>query len=66
MDTISENIKREILLSGKKKSEIADTVGIARATLSQYLAGKAHPSLQTFARLCKVLDCSADEILGLK
>ncbi len=63
---ITENLKKEIEQSGLKKSEIADSVGISRATLSQYLSGRAQPTLATLAKLCKVLDCSADDILGLK
>ena len=63
---ITENLKKEIEQSGLKKSEIADSIGISRATLSQYLSGRAQPTLATFAKLCKVLDCSADDILGLK
>ncbi len=62
---ISENLKREIELCGKPKSLIADELGISRPTLSQYLSGRVLPSLPTFAKLCKIIDCSADEILGL-
>ena len=62
---ISDNIKTEILLSGKTKTEIAKAVGISKPTLSQYLSGRAQPSLPTFALLCRVLDASADEILNL-
>lgn len=51
---------------GKSKSQIADELGISRPTLSQYLSGKIFPSLGMFARLCKILDCSSDDILGLK
>ena len=62
---ITENLKREIENSGLKKSEIAKAVGISRATVSQYLSGRAQPTLATFAKLCAVLDCSADDILNL-
>ena len=63
---ISENIKREIEQSGLKKSDIANKIGVSKATVSQYLSGRAQPTLATLAKLCKVLDCSADDILGLK
>lgn len=63
---ISERLKNEILTCGKSKSQIADELGISRPTLSQYLSGKIFPSLGMFARLCKILDCSSDDILGLK
>ena len=63
---ISENIKKEIEQSGLKKSKIAEAIGVSRATVSQYVSGRAQPTLATFSRLCAVLDCSADDILNLK
>ena len=63
---ISENLKREIGQSGLKKSQIAQAIGVSRATVSQYLSSRAQPTLATFAKLCAVLDCSADDILNLK
>ncbi len=63
---ILKNLKTEIETCGKRKSQIAKELGISRPTLSQYLNGRIFPSLPTFAKLCKIIDCSADEILGLK
>ena len=63
---ITENIKREIEQSGMKKSDIAKAIGVAPATVSQYLSGRAQPSLATLSKLCAVLDCSADDILKIK
>lgn len=61
---ISANIKKEIENSSKSKAQIAAELGVSRPTISQYLSGRIQPSLETFAKLCKVLDCSADDILG--
>ena len=63
---ISENIKREIEQSGIKKSDIALALGISRATISQYISGRAQPTLANLSKLCAVLDCSADDILCVK
>ncbi len=63
---ISENIKREIEQSGFKKTDIATAIGVKPATISQYLSGRAQPTLATLSRLCEFLDCSADDILNLK
>ena len=63
---ITGKLKKEIEQSGLKKSEIADAIGVSRATVSQYISGRAQPTLATFAKLCAVLDCSADDILNLK
>lgn len=65
-EMISENLRREIEESGKKKNEIARAIGVTPATVSQYCSGKAQPTLATLSRLCKYLDCSADDILGIK
>ncbi len=64
-ELIKINIKKEIELCGKNKSQIAKELGISKPTLSQYLSGKILPSLTTFAKLCEIIDCSADDILGL-
>ena len=63
---ISENIRREIELSGKKKSEIARAIGVSCPTVSQYLSGRIQPSLSTLSRLCSYLNCSTDDILNVK
>lgn len=63
---ISQNIKREIETSGKSKTEIAKAIGVSNPTISQYLSGRAQPTLATLSRLCSFLGCSADDILGLK
>ena len=63
---ISENLKREIETSGKTKTEIARAIGVSCPTVSQYLSGRAQPTLATLSKLCNFLDCSADDILNVK
>lgn len=63
---ISQNIRTEIDLSGKSKSDIAKAIGVSKPTLSQYLSGKVQPSLITLSRLCNYLEISADDILEIK
>ncbi|MBQ2711893.1 MAG: helix-turn-helix transcriptional regulator [Clostridia bacterium] len=63
---ISENLKQEIELSGKTKTEIAQAIGVSKPTVSQYLSGRIQPSLSTLSRLCSYLNCSADDILSVK
>ena len=48
---ITENLKREIETSGKSKSEIARAIGVSNPTVSQYLSGRAQPTLATLSRL---------------
>lgn len=63
---ISANLKKEIELSGKSKTDIAKAVGISKPTLSQYLTGRIQPSVVTLSKLCNYLEISADDILEIK
>ncbi|MDE7164926.1 MAG: helix-turn-helix domain-containing protein [Clostridiales bacterium] len=62
---IRERLIEAIKLSGMPYSEIARQVNVKQPTISQYLSGKAMPALDTFAKLCKVLDVDPAYILGL-
>ena len=62
---ISDNIRDEIVTSGKTRSEIAKAIGVSMPTVSQYLSGRAQPSLATLSRLCSFLGCSANTILNV-
>ena len=62
---IRANLAEAIRTSGKTKKQIAIEVGISNTTLADYLHRGTSPSLTTFARLCEVLEVSADEILNV-
>ncbi|MCM1195358.1 MAG: helix-turn-helix domain-containing protein [Firmicutes bacterium] len=49
----------------RSKKKNAEKLGINPSTVSKYLRLDKFPSLDTFANLCKILDVSADDILGL-
>lgn len=66
MKTIKEKLSEEIKNSGMTTIEIAKKVGVSPEMITQYKTTKKLPKLDTFAKLCEVLDLSADEILGLK
>lgn len=65
IEKIKNRIKEEIKNSGLTTVEIAKRVGISPEMVTQYVTTKKLPKLDTFARLCKELDVSADYILGL-
>ncbi|CDE72934.1 predicted transcriptional regulators [Acidaminococcus sp. CAG:917] len=65
IETIKTRLKEEIKNSGLTTVEIAKRVGISPEMVTQYVTTKKLPKLDTFARLCKELDVSADYILGL-
>ena len=65
-EKITNNIKFEIEHSGKTKAEIARAVGIKQSSVSQYLSGRAQPTLANLSKLCSFIGCSADDILEVK
>ncbi len=66
MEGIKERLSREIIESGFTTVEIAKRIGVSPEMVTQYKTTKKLPKLDTFAKLCKELDLSADDILGLK
>ena len=65
-ELIKERLKEELSACPLTKAEIAARVGVSPEMITQYVTTKKLPKLDTFARLCKELDLSADYILGLK
>ncbi len=63
---ITARIRNEIETSGKSKKEIAEAIGVKPPTVSQYVSGRAQPTLATLSKLCAFLDCSADDILAVE
>lgn len=66
LEEIQQRLAEEIRQSGMTQAEIAKRLGIKHQQISCYLKGQKMPALDTFANLCRILDASSDEILGLK
>lgn len=66
IDEIQIRLREAIKNSGIKQTDIAKQLGITQSTISKYMNYNKYPAIDTFANLCKILDVSADEILGLK
>ena len=45
------------------KTELADSVGISKITVSTYLSGKRNPSLKTVGKIAKALNVPVTEII---
>ena len=65
-ELIKQRLKEELNACPLTKAEIAARVGVSPEMITRYVTTKKLPKLDTFARLCKELDLSADYILGLK
>lgn len=69
MITIKEiqlRLRDEIKASKVSQKELAITLGVSPSTVSKYMRCDKYPSLETFAKICEILNISADEIFGLK
>ena len=64
-NVIKRRWSEEIKNSGLTTVEIARRVGVSPEMITQYTTTKKLPKLDTFAKLCKELDLSANYILGL-
>ncbi len=66
MEIIKKRLSEELKNSGLTTVEIARRVGVSPEMITQYTTTKKLPKLDTFAKLCKELDLSANYILGLE
>ena len=64
-DLIKQRLIEELNSCNLTKIEIAKKVGVSPEMITQYITTKKLPKLDTFAKLCKELDLSANYILGL-
>jgi transcriptional regulator with XRE-family HTH domain len=65
-DLIKFRLTEAIRTSGMSITEIASKLEVSISIVVQYCNTKKLPSLDTFARLCKILDVSSDYILGIE
>lgn len=63
-DKIKERIIEAIKQSGLSQTEIAKKLNLSQSTIAHYIKGDIMPSLETFVRLCILIDASPNYILG--
>lgn len=63
---IQSNLAKAIKNSGMTQSQLAKCLGVSQSCIAHYIKGDIMPALDTFANLCKLLDESADYLLGLE
>lgn len=61
----AKRLKKSIESAGITQTEIANIMGIPQQTVSNWCNGISYPRLDRFYRLCKVINESADYLLGL-
>jgi len=63
-DKIGKNIKHLIEESNMKVPDIALKAGIHKSVLYAYINDQYAPNVHIFKRLCQVLNCRYEDILG--
>lgn len=62
--TLSEIIRYEMTERGITQKELADLLGVSPSRVSEYMNGKAEPTLKVARLLREKLDIDADFLLG--
>ena len=65
LPAIQARLRESIKNSGISQKVIATEIGVSPQTVSKYMKQDIFPALDTLAKLCKLLDVSADYILGI-
>ena len=65
IEIFKTRLRDEIKQNRTTVKAIAESIGVSPEMVTQYYTTDKLPSLETFVKLCKALDVSADYILGL-
>jgi transcriptional regulator with XRE-family HTH domain len=65
MRGFGERLRARARALGLTDSEVARRVGLGQGRYSNYVNDVVEPDLQTFVRILRALDLSADEVLGI-
>lgn len=60
---LMNRIKEILLEKHIKQIELSTSLGLAKSTVSQWVSGKAQPSLPMLFRIAKELDCEVTELI---
>ena len=64
-ERIGTHIARARKLRGMRQVELGAAIGVSDQTISNWEVGLRSPRADYVRRMCDVLDCSADYLLGL-
>lgn len=64
--SLGENIRKARKAAGVTQKELAERLQVYPKDISRWENGERTPSVQAFAKICRELNASADEILELK
>ena len=61
---LAKNLGEIIKASGMQRQDIAQALGVTPATITAYTNGRGSPSPENIRRLCQILDCRYEDLLG--
>lgn len=64
--SFADNLNRIMKRNRLNYKTLADLIGCSPQAVCQWRMGTREPQANSIVRLCKAMDCSADELLGLK
>ena len=59
-----ENLKKELEQHKLSQEKFAEKLFTTQATISRWLSGVNEPDLETLLKICEILECSPNELLG--
>lgn len=60
----ARNMRRALRKTGRAMKEVAVAVGLKPSVLSNYMTGRTSPPLPTFARICREIGVTPNDMLG--
>ena len=65
MNIVKENLRFYRKAKKLNQQEVADRIGVTRQCYSNYEQGIRQPSVDVLRNICEVLECTADELIGI-
>lgn len=64
MQYFGDRLKRLRIEHNLTQEQLAQRVGVLKASISSYELGKQYPTINTLIKLCNLFDVSADYLIG--
>lgn len=62
---LGENLRKFRTEKGYTLEKLGDMLDVSPQAVYRWEAGKTEPNMKTVAKLCKIFNCTADELAGL-
>lgn len=66
MSKFNERLRESLKINKMSQIELAKKINMSQGIVNNYCTGKREPSLDVLISICKVLDETADYLLGLE